>query len=94
MRPWAVAFQGRPSTRFFGGRTFGVASSNTGVTLSDGVNLVVTTGMMVDRLGQIHPEGISPDETVAHGPGDPANPEDAVVEAAADWLADQPGCGG
>lgn len=90
----AVAFSGRPSTRFFGERTFGVASSNTGVTLSDGVNLVVTTGMMVDRLGRIHPEGISPDETVAHGPGDPADPEDAVVEAAADWLADQPGCGG
>lgn len=88
----AVAFRGRSATRYFGQATFGVASSNTGVTLSDGVNLVVTTGMMVDRDGRVWPDGLSPDEVVEHGPGDPSNPEDAVVEAATAWLAVQPGC--
>lgn len=88
----AVAFSGRPNTRFFGQTTAGVASSNEGFTLSDDVNLVVTTSMMADRHGRIYPDGVHPDTAVAHGEGDPADPDDAVVEAAKAWLALQPGC--
>lgn len=88
----AVAFQGRAHTRFFGQTTAGVASSNEGFLLSDGVNLVVTTSMMADRNGRIYPDGVHPDQPVAHGEGDPADPDDAVVEAAKTWLAAQPGC--
>ncbi|RZJ16611.1 MAG: hypothetical protein EON91_12520 [Brevundimonas sp.] len=88
----AVAFSGRPNTRFFGQTTAGVASSNEGFTLSDDVNLVVTTSMMADREGRIYPDGVPPDTPVAHGEGDPADPDDAVVEAAKAWLTTQPGC--
>lgn len=87
-----VAFQGRDHTRSFGARTFGVSTANNGFELSDGVNLVVTVGVMTDRNGVAYPDGISPDQPVAHGEGDPADPDDAVVEAAKTWLAAQPGC--
>lgn len=90
----SIAFKGRPNTRFFGQTTFGVASVNTGLMLADGVNLVVTTDMMKDRNGQAYPTGIAPDEAVAHGPGDPDDPEDAEVEAAKRWLATQAACQG
>ena len=50
-------------------------------------NLVVA-----DRNGRIYPDGVRPDTPVAHGEGDPADPDDAVVEAAKAWLAAQPGC--
>lgn len=88
----AVAFQGRAHTRFFGQTTAGVASSNEGFTLSDGVNLVVTTSMMADRNGRIYPDGVHPDTPIAHGEGEPGDPDDAVIEAAKAWLAAQPGC--
>ena len=68
------------------------ASSNEGFTLSDGVNLVVTTSMMADRNGRIYPDGVHPDTPIAHGEGEPGDPDDAVVEAAKAWLAAQPGC--
>jgi hypothetical protein len=88
----AVAFKGRAHTRFFGRRTGGLASSNNGYTLSDGTNLVITIAMMMDRDGSIYPHGIDPDQVVDAGDGDMANAEDAVVEAATTWLAQQPGC--
>jgi len=90
----ALAFKGRTQTRFFGQKTAGVASSNEGFLLSDGVNLVVTTDMMRDRDGRIWPDGLSPDEPVPAGEGSPADPDDAVVEAAKAWLAGLPACGG
>ncbi|HZW14824.1 MAG TPA: S41 family peptidase [Brevundimonas sp.] len=89
----AVAFKGRPDTRFFGERTGGLASANNGYRLSDGTNLVVTVAMMMDRDGATYPHGIDPEEAVPAGEGDPADPEDAVVEAARDWLARRPACG-
>lgn len=88
----AVAFRGRPATRYFGQQTNGTASSNSGVTLSDGVNLVVTVGMMVDRDGRTYPDGVPVDVEVTHGEDEAADPEDAVVEAARGWLASQPAC--
>lgn len=87
-----LAFKGRPGARLFGETTYGVASSNTGVELSDGMELYITTGMMPDRNGAVYPQGIPADEPVATGPGDPNDPADAVEEAAMRWLATQPGC--
>lgn len=87
-----AAFAGRRDTRSFGERSAGLASSNSGYRLSDGTNLVITTGMMTDRAGRTYPEGFSPDEAVAEGPGKADDPEDAVVEAAMAWLARQPAC--
>jgi carboxyl-terminal processing protease len=88
----AVAFKGRPGARFFGERTSGRASATNGYPLSDGTNLVVTIAMMLDRDGATYPHGLDPDVAVAAGEGDPGDPEDAVVEAARDWLARQPAC--
>lgn len=88
----AVAMRGRPSTRFFGQPTFGVSTSNNGFELSDGVNLVVTVGVMTDRNGVAYPNGLTPDEMVAFGPGNPDDPADAQIEAAKVWLATQSAC--
>lgn len=81
----AIAFIGRPLTRSFGVRTYGVASSNSGFTQSDGVNFVITTAMIMDRNGQVYPRGITPDEEVDAT-------ADAPVQAAARWMATLPDC--
>jgi len=88
----AVAFRGRPSTRFFGQTSAGVASTNEGFRLTDGVNLVVTTSLMTDRNGRSYPDGIEPDEPVPAGEGSVVDADDAVVEAAKAWLAGQGSC--
>lgn len=90
----AISFKGRPATRFFGERTYGLASSNEGFLIDDRINLVVTTTMMADRNGAIYLDGVAPDEQVAFGPGSAEDPDDAVVEAAKAWLAQQPACQG
>ena len=89
-----AAFIGRPATRTFGQRSFGLASANSGYRLADGTNLVITVGMMTDRDGRIYPDGFAPDEPVAAGAGLTADPDDAVVEAAKAWLDRQPACRG
>ena len=80
-----IAFIGRPSTRSFGARTYGVASSNSGYTQNDGVNFVITTAMIMDRNEQVYPHGISPDEEVDASGDEP-------VQAAARWMATLPAC--
>lgn len=83
---------GRAHTRSFGQKSYGVASSKRGFELSDQTNLVITTAMMTDRQGRTYPEGFRPDEPVVAGPGLEADPDDAVVEAAKAWLAEQDAC--
>lgn len=87
----AVAFQGRADTRSFGAPTFGVSTANSGFELSDGVNLVVTVGVMTDRNGVAYPAGLDPDQLVEFAPPS-ADRQDSQVEAAKAWLAAQPGC--
>ena len=81
----AVAFAGRASTRTFGVRTYGVASSNEGYLLADGTNVVVTTAMMMDRNSRTYLKGIEPDQVID---GEGENP----VDAARTWLARQSSC--
>jgi len=88
----AIALIGRSATRFFGEKTFGVASANQDLVLSDGIRLFVTIGYLKDGAGRTYPDGIPPDEAVATGPGDPNDPDDAVVEAAKAWLNTQGTC--
>ena len=88
----AVAFKGRPRTRFFGQTTYGAASSNEGFLIGERVNIVVTTGMMADRKGHIYPDGVPPDQQVMAGDRSLGDPDDAVVEAAKDWLATTKAC--
>ncbi|MNQ81211.1 Peptidase family S41 [compost metagenome] len=86
-----VAFRGRANTRTFGQPTVGVSTANDGFELSDGVNLVVTVGVMTDRNGVAYPQGLAPDQPVAFTPAAGGH-EDSQIEAAKAWLTDQPGC--
>jgi C-terminal processing protease CtpA/Prc len=86
----AVAFQGRPNTRFFGRPTAGVSTTNQGFRLPDGANMVITVGTYVDRIGTTYGRPVVPDVAIASpftGPsmlrGDPP------VAAALDWLRGQ-----
>lgn len=83
----AIAFQGRPRTRFIGTPTFGLSSSNAGHRMSDGANLVITVGLDVDRTGKAYADRVVPDDEVAS----PASPddEDLQLARALDWLMEQ-----
>ncbi len=43
------------------GQTHGESTSNNGFALSDGANLVLTTGVEMDRTGKVYSEGLRPD---------------------------------
>ncbi|GHF49942.1 S41 family peptidase [Streptomyces morookaense] len=80
----AVAFRGRPDTRFFGQRTGGVPTGNHPHDLSDGAMLILTEVKEADRTGRIYDGPIPPDEEVPAG-------RDAL-EAAKSWLLAQRAC--
>jgi C-terminal processing protease CtpA/Prc len=82
----AIAFQGRPRTRFIGSATRGLSSSNEGFELSDGANLVITVGLDVDRTGRSYADQVLPDETI-EGPAG-AQDEDLQLARALDWVVE------
>ena len=82
----AVSFKGRPATRFFGQPTGGKSSGNEGVALSDGSMMLVMTGLMVDRRGNVYGGRIQPDELVGLAG---VNDEESLA-AAVHWLGNQP----
>ena len=83
----AIAFKGRPNTRFFGSPTAGASTSNQGYRLPDGRNMVVTVGTMVDRAGTPYGKPVPPDETVTTPLSGPSMLRgDPVVAAALRWL--------
>lgn len=86
----AIAFNGRPHTRFFGERTDQRASMNRTFPLQQGA-LQITVGWIADRNGRTFPDGLEPDEAVAYAPGADGE-DDSVVQAAKTWLAKQPAC--
>ncbi|MFF4410231.1 S41 family peptidase [Streptomyces sp. NPDC001262] len=81
----AIAFRGRPDTRFFGQRTLGLPTGNNAHRLSDGAVLILTEGKDADRTGRIYNGRISPDEEIPDGGRD-------ALEAAKDWLLSQRAC--
>jgi len=83
----AIAFRGRPRTRLIGTPTYGLSSSNQGFVLGDGANLVITTGLDVDRTGKEYADQVVPDEVVS-GPAC-ASDEDLQLARALDWLVEQ-----
>jgi hypothetical protein len=84
----AIAFKGRPATRFFGQPTAGVSTSNSGFRLADSANLVITVGVDADRTGRLYPRDVLPDERVAYNP----DADDTQIAAAIAWLRTQPPC--
>jgi hypothetical protein len=84
----ALAFRGRQNTRFFGEKTRGLASGNDFVELQDGVTLLITSAMALDRNGRTYPNGIEPDEVILAANGQ----DEPVLAAATRWLAADQGC--
>lgn len=81
----AVAFRARPDTRFFGGATAGLTTSNEPLALSDGALLILTMSVFTDRSGHSYGQDIAVEPDVAID-GDPS-------PAALEWLRTQPECG-
>lgn len=73
----AIAFKGRPNTRFFGSPTCGLSTANGTYTLSDGARLFLTVSTMADRTGRLYGDQVPPDEVL--GP-------EAVVARALAWV--------
>jgi carboxyl-terminal processing protease len=86
----AIAFRGRPDTRFFGESTYGAATSTFPFTLSDGAQIFLVTGVMVDRKGNEYPDGVTPDQEVLSEATISTN--DPVIRAASEWLSGLKGC--
>ncbi len=82
----AIAFRGRPRTRFFGEHTQGASTANEVFNLSDGAAIWLTIGVDADRTGKRYMDGFDPDEIVK-GPEQPVPADkDPVVQHALAWL--------
>jgi len=89
----AVAFHGRPLTRFFGESTAGVPTANSLMSLSDGAAMNLTVAADVDRNGvTFWPDALVPDDPTSTAVVDPTSPSDAAVTAATWWLHSQAAC--
>lgn len=83
----AVAFRGKPYTRFFGQHTQGVSTNNTNFRLSDGANMILTIGVYVDRTGKEYEDGIEPDVMTASPSELQESPgRDDAINTAEKWL--------
>jgi hypothetical protein len=82
----AVAFRGRPDTRFFGEHTQGASTVNETIALSDGASMWLTVGVQADRTGKPYPNGLVPDAVVPGGDAILPSAQDPVVQSALDWL--------
>jgi C-terminal processing protease CtpA/Prc len=86
-----VAFRGRPDTRSFGEDTTGVPTGNVNHRLSDGAILNLTEFKDADRTGRAYDSPIPPDQPVVDNLGRGGS-KDPVLDAATEWLSEQPGC--
>ncbi len=82
----AIAFHGRPVTRFFGTKTAGKSTAVQPFKLDDGAELYLTTAIDADRTGQAFPDGFTPDEVFPAIATMPQESSDPVVLAAQTWL--------
>jgi len=82
----AIAFRGRPETRFFGDHTEGTSTANGLVKLSDGASMWLTIGVDADRTGKQYFAGFDPDEVIRLGDKVLPDDQDPVVQGALRWL--------
>lgn len=82
-----IAFTGRLATRSFGTATAGVPTGNSGIDLSDGSALVLTTTIGIDRNGHTYEAAINPDTPI-----DSTGSDDQARPAAHAWLESQSPC--
>lgn len=86
----AIAFRSRPDTRFFGELTYGAATATFPYKLSDGAQIYLVIGTMVDRDGHDYPNGIAPDQEILSEATITTN--DPVIRAASDWVSGHKAC--
>jgi hypothetical protein len=86
----AIAFRARPETRFFGETTYGAATSTFPFPLSDGAQLYLVVGVMLDRNGNEYPDGVKPDQEILSEAT--ISTKDPVIRAATDWLSGLKAC--
>lgn len=86
----AISFAGRPRERSFGEHTGGFSTSNQMYPLSDGASLFLCVAIESDRTGHRYPDGIDPDVKLPPPDSRPAEENDAVLQAAEDWIVAQP----
>jgi carboxyl-terminal processing protease len=81
-----IGFRGRPATRTFGSPTGGLTMGTEQFPLDDGSTLVLTTGVALDRAGNVYGGAtpIEPDESHAA--------TRAQTDAATTWIAGQSSC--
>jgi carboxyl-terminal processing protease len=82
----AIAFRGRPNTRFFGEHTQGSSTVNDVIELSDGASLWLTIGVDADRMGKRYTAGLDPDEEIHPAKQMSADDQDPVLQGALRWL--------
>jgi carboxyl-terminal processing protease len=82
-----IGFRGRPATRTFGSPTGGLTMGTEQFPLDDGSTLVLTTGVAVDRAGNVY-GGATPIE-----PDEPHAATRAQTQAATTWITGQATCG-
>lgn len=85
----AIAFRGKPHTHFFGEHTMGASTNNTNFSLSDGANMILTVGVLVDRDGNEYEDGLAPDAAVAQAKEIATPEQDETVVVAARWLSSE-----
>ncbi|UWZ84049.1 S41 family peptidase [Occallatibacter riparius] len=83
----AIAFRGRPNTRFFGEHTQRDSTANQTFELSDGATMWLTVSVQADRTGKQYIDGLSPDEEFPAATRVMPPSSDPVVQAALDWLS-------
>jgi carboxyl-terminal processing protease len=83
----AIAFRGRPNTRFFGEHTQGSSTANQTFDLPDGASMWLTIGIDADRTGKQYIDGLTPDEAFPAATEAMQPSSDPVVQAALDWLS-------
>jgi carboxyl-terminal processing protease len=82
----AIAFRGRPHTRFFGEHTSGASTVNETYALPDGAALWLTIGVQADRTGKQYPNGLAPDDPIPGGNKILPDDQDRTLQAALQWL--------
>jgi C-terminal processing protease CtpA/Prc len=79
----AIAFKGRPNTRFFGQATAGLTTAPEPYILSDGAIIFLSDSYMGDRNGRAYTSNVAPNEEVYLGDS---------LDAPIEWLSSQAAC--
>lgn len=79
----AICFSGRRNTKFFGERTWGIATANAEYKLRSGATMYLTIAYDADRNGKLFKDGVEPDFAIPE-----QTDLDAVLEKAQEWLTD------